>query len=373
MNRLITPVFLFVTVCSYAQSVTDLIPVSHPDDVEVDRFGNVWVDYHTSNSIDTFHLARMTPAGLFIDVISTTTELGPFGVNDSIIWISSPTAGKVYKYNHGGQRLDSVNVTSPAEIILDPDGTWYLAQGQSNRIVRYAPDNTQFVLASGVPLSGNQALARDENGIFYTCNAYNADVIRIDPVSGIKTVLTTLPTATPYSTGYLSYSNGYLYVPSGVNCIYKVDTSGMAFTVFAGTEGVAGDVGGHLAGALFDGPKGVAFSSAGDSLFFTDANNGKVKMISGLQALGLMEPLDAASELTLYPNPATDKISLKMENDVPFSVQVFDKNGSLLPLSQVFIDNTIELALSEIAAGTYFVTVRTEKGRVYHSGFVRSE
>lgn len=373
MNRFITPVFLFATLCTHAQSVADFVSVSNPDDVEVDRFGNVWVDYHTSNTIDTFHLAKITPAGLFVDVISTTTQLGPFGINDSIIWISSQSAGKVYKYNHAGNLLDSVNVTSPSEIILDPDGTWYLSQDQSGRIVQYSPANAQIVLASGIPLDNNLALARDEHGIFYTCNQFNADVIRIDPTTGMKTVIATLPTANPYSTGYLSYSNGYLYVPSGVNCIYKVDTSGLGFTVFAGVEGMSGDVNGHLTGALFNGPKGVSFSATGDSLFFTDANNNKIKKISGMGSLGLSDPGQPGNELVLYPNPSKDILHVATKNDVPFSVRVYDRNGSLVPLPQMFISNTTELALSGIPAGAYYVTVITEKGNVYHSGFIRSE
>ncbi|MCW5911023.1 MAG: hypothetical protein KIT62_08110 [Cyclobacteriaceae bacterium] len=284
-NEILLPVILFFCgFSSFAQVVSDFVSVPNPDDMEVDSSGDLWVNYRVSLSSPEHRLAKITSEGTLTDIITANHTLGMFGVNDSIIWISGDwgATSKIYKYDHSGNKLDSILMPYPTSIILDPDGTWYVTQNALGRLTKVNPDKTIQILASGNPLSYNLALARDENGMFYTCNLMNAMVIKIDPKTGDKTTLVTLPVSSPYSLGFLAYNKGHLYVPSAKNCIYKVDTAGTGYSVFAGTEGTAGDLNGSLNTALFNAPTSVAFSITGDALYFSDAGNNKVKMITGI-------------------------------------------------------------------------------------------
>lgn len=284
--KILLPVILFFCgFSSFAQVVSDFISIPNPDDMEVDSFGNLWVNYRVSLSLPEHRLAKITPDGTLTDVITANHTLGMFGINDSIIWIGGDwgATSKIYKYDHSGNKLDSISMPYPTSIILDPDGTWYVTQNALGRLTKVNPDKTMQILASGTPLNYNLALARDENGMFYTCNLMDAKVIKIDPATGTKTTLVTLPAPTTYNLGFLTYKEGYLYVPSyGSHSIYKVDTAGTGYTVVAGIEGSSGDVNGDVLKAQFDTPTSVYFSNSGNTLFVADSKNNKIKAIAGM-------------------------------------------------------------------------------------------
>lgn len=160
-------------------------------------------------------------------------------------------------------------------------------QNALGRLTKVNPDKTTQILASGSPLNYNLALARDEKGMFYTCNLMDAKIIKIDPATGTKMALVTLPAPATYNLGFLTYKEGYLYVPSyGSHCIYKVDTAGTGYTVIAGIEGSSGDVNGDVLTAQFDTPTSVYFSNSGYTLFVADSKNNKIKAIAGMNGSG---------------------------------------------------------------------------------------
>lgn len=358
-----------------AQNVSDFMTIPIPDDIKVDRFGNVWVNYSTGTSPDTFHLAKITPAGILTNVITEPFTLGQFGINDSTIWISSWDVDSVYKYTHTGKRIDAVHMNAPTDILLEPDGTWYIAQNQNSRILRYLPDNTSTVIASGAPLNNNLALARDEQGTFYTCNLNDGRVIKVHPNTGEKTVIASLPTSSPYSLGFLDYRQGYVYVPSFRNCIYKVDTAGTGYTVFAGREGFAGDVNGDAATALFKGPTGVAFSVTGDTLFFTDAGNNKIKMITGFNTVGVQEQQEPDAELSLYPNPAEQLITIHTgaPHDALQMLVIYTAQGREVRRFSVNEHTAVlQYNVAQLSPGMYLVEATTTKGKRLRTHFVKS-
>jgi len=369
MNRFLTLLFL-VAFGSYGQVVSHFANVPNPDDIKVDRFNNVWVNYQLG--VDTYRLLRISPEGFVWVVIETSDDLGAFGVNDNVIWIASPSQEKVYQYNHSGVRLDSVNLASASEIQVMQDGTWYVAQESGNRVLKYSPDNVQEIVATGPPLNHNNSLAIDENGMIYTGNRFNADIIRVNPANGMKTTITTLPAASPYSTAFMTYKSGNLYVASGMNCIYQLDTAGMGYTVLAGVEGVAGNFGGDASTALFDHPRGVAFSKTGDTLFVTDFNNNEIRRVSGLESLGVSELQKNNSLLNVYPNPSSGIVHLGVEHEQVLSAIVTDRNGRNVSIACSSSGSGLDLVVSPLSEGLYFVKVTTAEGNTYYSRFVRT-
>lgn len=354
------------------QNVFDFIDISIPDDIKVDRFGNVWVNYSTGTVPDTFHLAKITPAGVLTNVITEPFTLGQFGINDSSIWISSWYADTVYKYTHTGVRIGAVYMNAPTDILLEPDGTWYIAQNENSRILQYLPDNTASVVASGAPLNNNLALTRDENGMFYTCNLFDAKVIKVNPATGAKTVIASLPTSSPYSLGFLDYRKGYVYVPSFRNCIYRVDTAGVGYTVFAGQEGNSGDSNGSVETALFNKPTGIAFSVTGDTLFFTDAGNNKIKMITGFHTVEVQESQEPTRGLVLYPNPAEHTLNISTQHDALHAVVVYNSYGrEIMRFSAGEHTTVLHCDVWQLSSGLYVVEVTTTAGKRIRSRFAK--
>lgn len=363
-----------------AQTVSDFVSVPNPDDLEVDRFGNIWVNYRVSMLSNEHRLAKISPTGTITDVITENHTLGQFGINDSIIWIAGDWGASafVYKYDHIGNRLDSISMPYPTAIILDPDGTWYITQNALGRLTKVNPDKTTQTLASGSPLSYNLALARDENGMFYTCNLMNARVIKIDPNTGVKTTLVTLPTANPYSVGFLSYSKGNLYVPSARHCIYKVDTAGISYSVFAGTEMNAGDVNGAIDTALLNTPIATHHSITGDTLYYTDSGNGKIKMITVLNNItGISENQKIKTTFEIYPNPAIETLYIELEakNETIAKIDFITIDGKMM--DSIYFSGAenlqqYNLSLERLPKGNYILNITTSKGEVISKKFIKS-
>lgn len=363
-----------------AQTVSDFVSIPFPDDLEVDRFGNIWVNYRVSMATSEHRLAKISPAGTITDVIIENHTLGQFGINDSIIWIAGEWGENayVYKYNHTGNRLDSILMPYPTAIILDPDGTWYVTQNALGKLTKVYPNKTTQTVASGYPLNHNLALARDEYGMFYTCNLMNAKVIKIDPNTGSITTLTTLPAVSPYSVGFLCYNQGKLYVPSFKHCIYKVDTSANAYSVFAGSETNPGDVNGAIATALLNTPIATYPSVTGDTLYFTDSGNNKVKMITGLNnTTGISENRADKATFKLYPNPVNETlyIQLKATDATITKIDFITIDGKKMDSvdflwtanKQLYI-----LSLEDLPKATYMLAITTSKGDVYSKKIIRS-
>jgi len=66
--------------------------------------------------------------------------------------------------------------------------------------------------------------------------------------------------------------------------------------------------------------------------------------------------------LEIYPNPATDKLSINSDAEI-LSVGIFSQTGQLVSTSYTHLsDFNGSVDLSDLDAGMYYVTVKTEKG-----------
>jgi hypothetical protein len=65
----------------------------------------------------------------------------------------------------------------------------------------------------------------------------------------------------------------------------------------------------------------------------------------------------------LFPNPASDKVTLKMEasNDL-LSIHLFDLQGRLIETKFEKNQNEITFGISHLQAGSYLVLVKTNLG-----------
>lgn len=66
------------------------------------------------------------------------------------------------------------------------------------------------------------------------------------------------------------------------------------------------------------------------------------------------------SLVSIYPNPATNKIQvIKQEDNQPLSFQLFDNSGKVL-ISQILTEPLTSLNLNSMAPGIYFISVQSE-------------
>lgn len=71
------------------------------------------------------------------------------------------------------------------------------------------------------------------------------------------------------------------------------------------------------------------------------------------------------SELKLFPNPATDKITLSLE---PVEIQIFEITGKIVKTD---IQGQTEVDISDLSKGVYFIKVKTSEGGIWFKKFIK--
>ena len=77
-----------------------------------------------------------------------------------------------------------------------------------------------------------------------------------------------------------------------------------------------------------------------------------------------MESISSDNTCAIYPNPATNKISIATNNNLQgeITICIFNMNGALLQQDKFQNQNLIELDVSTLAKGFYLVKIQTKKG-----------
>lgn len=83
--------------------------------------------------------------------------------------------------------------------------------------------------------------------------------------------------------------------------------------------------------------------------------------------MGIGESADISENLTLFPNPATDRITLAFgsQTDCMADIRIVNNMGSLVKTQRVSCvggGNTFEVSVADLAAGMYYLEFRTESG-----------
>jgi hypothetical protein len=75
------------------------------------------------------------------------------------------------------------------------------------------------------------------------------------------------------------------------------------------------------------------------------------------------------NRITIFPNPATNKINIVFEGNVPQNLiaNIYDSKGSLVK-TETLINNEIDI--NNLAQGLYLLTIQSE-GKSYSSKFVK--
>ncbi len=294
--------------------------------------------------------------------------------------------GNLYQSNIAGARIMRITpegeasifatgVSSPVGCVVAPDGSVYATNCQNpGAIDHISPEGVVTELVRDDLLSCPNGLTMDDEGILYTCNFNNGDVLRITQAGEISLVGSIPSTAC----GHLTWANGGLYVVGRCsNRIYRMELDGTV-SVLAGS-GVRGVQDGTAVEARFSTPNGIRASLTGDTLYVNDSvdlgggcYNGDLnpvvvrRIINVLETVAVAEPLPQPGQFSLHPaqpnpfNPTT-RIRFDLALALPVSWGLFDLAGSRLhrmDLGQlpagahaILIDGT------RLASGTYIVEV----------------
>jgi len=296
-----------------------------PNDVSVDRTGNLYVANWGNNTI-----RKITPAGVVTTLAGHAYFAGGYqdGTGDAA-WFDGPAgvaadgAGTVYVADWGNNAIRKITpagvVTTlagsalnysgsddgaggaarfngPTRVAVDGAGTVYVADRGNHTIRKITPAGLVTTLT--VSLAGPGAPARFESPTGVAVDGagtiYVADTcIRKITPAGVGTAL-----ASPWRSGsareYLSYpqavavaATGNLYLAdSDVNWgaffggyIRKITPAG-EITTLAGDYGYYHDINGRVDTATFFSPAGVAVDGAG-TVYVADSRNNSISKITG--------------------------------------------------------------------------------------------
>jgi hypothetical protein len=102
-------------------------------------------------------------------------------------------------------------------------------------------------------------------------------------------------------------------------------------------------------------PSGIAFNKYGN-LFITDRDNNRVREIV-FNTLGIQQATETNSDLLIYPNPATNYISIRSLRTM-HSITVYNFLGELIYQEKI---NSMQyqIDLSNFRKGIYFLQTQT--------------
>ncbi len=98
----------------------------------------------------------------------------------------------------------------------------------------------------------------------------------------------------------------------------------------------------------------------------TDGTVQDVTWLKSSPTVSLEEPFKNSSEISLYPNPAKNEITVENSRIGNNSLEIFDISGKLI-FNSTFNTNKVTLPVTELNNGTYFYQVHNNNGDVIHS------
>ena len=219
-------------------------------------------------------------------------------------------------------------------LIIDPDSdTLYVSQYASNsgnRISKLSPDGTLSLFCNASGLNGPVGMAFDHEKNMYVANFNNGNIYRIFNGGDSIARLASVPFATGWGIGFITYASGYLYATGiGVHKIFRISLTGEV-SILAGS-GAVGTIDGAGQTAKFNRPNGITTNAAQDKLFISEYASSSVRVISGINDVtAVQDPVrnQKIGFLQCTPNPAHGPTKIIYDIEEPGNVHVHIYNLS---------------------------------------------
>ncbi|MHC1707197.1 MAG: T9SS type A sorting domain-containing protein [Bacteroidales bacterium] len=295
---------------------------------------------------------------------------------------------------------DSARFNYPRGICRDNLGNLYIGDSWNHRIRKISPDGIVSTYAGGgsaigvgsvgdlVDGTGSDArfytpagLTIDLEGNIYIADAYNHRIRKIDSLQQV----TTFAGSGPTGPGQGGFNNGppltarfhtptaikyfETFCPGNAPAFFIADTYNNKIRMmredlgpwnvisYAGS-GIAGFQNGPADSATFNFPRAItgAYGDATCHLLVADYNNHSIRAIQDFYTL-IPDPV-TAPEISLWPNPAENIVSLSLKNH---SIQnqflvISDITGKVLKTARI-ITNPQKVDISSLSRGIYFISL----------------
>lgn len=312
----------------------------HPYGVATDNAGNLYVADSGNSKI-----RKITPAG----VVSTLAGSTPGSVDG---------VGTIAQFN------------SPTGVATDAAGNVYVADLNNNKIRKITPAGVVTTLAgsgiygfangTGMVAQFNYPLgvATDAAGNVYVADSNNNKIRKITPMGVVSTLAGSSLGGFADGTGALAMFKGPIGVATDAagnvyvgdqlnNRIRKITPAGVVSTLAGRIQQGFADGAGDL--AMFDYPYGVATDTVGN-VYVADQGNNKIRKID--QTLSVAQN-EVASKITIYPNPVTAVLTVKLENGcVLDKIIITDLSGKVIITK---IQNTATINIDNLPIGMYII------------------
>lgn len=358
----------------HSQTVSTFVPgnAGIDDALLTDSLGNLYGSGYMNGN-----LYKVSPSGvssLFASGFSAANGLAWDGQGN--LTLCDNTGNNIYKIAPDTSVSVFLSITGPSGLTKDPlSDTLYFTTYPGQRVYKIAPDTNYIQVAVGNGLNGPVGLAWDDNNDLLIGNFTDGKVFRLKRGTTSITEIGQFPGGI---CGFIAYKEGYVYGSMfNLNQIYRMDSLGNTQWV-AGS--LFGQVDGPAATARFSRPNGITFSRGGDSLFISDFNAKSIRIITGLDSIGLVSRADSRDlsyELQVVPNPSYGKMRIDFATPqgdmVEFSlVDVQGREAMRLEAESYPIGrHSLQLDATALPRGLYFLVMDAGDLRRIHKVVLR--
>jgi len=244
----------------------------------------------------------------------------------------------------------------------------------ASSVSKLAPDGTVIPFTSGGELNGPVNFIIDDFGDLYVANYTDRKIIHLYP-DGEQELLVQVPSSG--ALGFMTYSNDYIYgTLINSHKIFKVDLDGYAEIILGNSSG---GMDGDASVATFAGPNGIAASPYGDTLYVSEFQTQKIRMITNLEGVpSNQKEIIKASSFSISPNPIGENTLIEFEllENETVSLELRNTEGKLI---QQIIDEEklsigkkqIQLNGSQLPSGIYFIQMTANGSNIFSEKIIR--
>ncbi len=325
MSKLLLIVGTFLFAFSIqAQTVSTLVPgpSTFNDGLAVDRYGNIFAARYFGTTI-----TKITPDGqtsIFADGMSSPNGI-IFDPSGNLL-VPQALGNMINSIDTAGNFDTIMLIDDPGALALDPDGNLIIARYNINDILIMDSlgDTSSYWNHGG--LNGPIGLLFDEDDNFYVGNFTDGRIFKRTPDDSVTQIADL-----PGTLGFMTLAGGHIYATAlASNRIYKVPLDGSGEEIFAGSSG-GGYTDGHVSVARFSGPNGITSTPTGDTIYISEYNPRRLRMITGVlnPTVGLEGKKKHEIDVYVFPNPFSDQASLSFELEEPedLRLDIFSNEG----------------------------------------------
>lgn len=349
MCKVMLTFFMYLLTVPFSQGQITVSTIAGPgsgidDALIMDKHGNLYGSHFGNPASGGGTIYKIDPDGNKTVFASGFAACNGLALDKSgnlfaVEFAANSLNSRVYKIDSlGNKSAFGPKIPGASGLIIDPDSdTLYVSQytsGQGNRISKLDPDGNLTLFCNASGLNGPVGMTFDHNKNMYVANFNNGNIYRVFAGGDSITRLASLPFATGWGIGFITYASGYLYATGiGVHKIFRVSLTGEV-SVLAGS-GAVGTIDGAGDVAKFNRPNGITTNYAQDRLYISEYASSSVREISGINEVSSTNAAGSTQKigaLRCTPNPSRDqsRIMYEIQKSGSVHIAIFNMSGEIV-------------------------------------------